>query len=217
MVVADFQLRDSGAFLFGSLNCGYLLLDVAGKVAQLIKLRIIAAVYYAAVLERCRRLILYGGVNQRFYVIDGVNTRADVHKQRRLRARKQAFELRQVRGACREGFVFPRACVAENNAGHHTLEVIYAGKLRRNVAGEHRVVQQRLHRVKALVNFDRIKQRAVDVRPQKPPPHGRVRLVEHPKQRAALFAAAHGFGKLQITARGQIKLHKRAVGIELHA
>ena len=201
MVVPNFQLRYAGAFLFGGLDCGYFIFYIARKVAQVVKLRIVPGVYNAAVLERRGRLLLYGGIYQRFYVVKGINPRANIRKQRRLRSHEQTFKLRQMRRARRKGFVFPGACVPENNAGHHPLKVMYSGKLRRNISGEHGVVQQCFNGIQAFINLYGIQQRTVDICPQKPPSHGGVGFVQHPKQRSALFPAPHGFRKLQIAAR----------------
>ena len=73
-----------------------------------------------------------------------------------------------------------------------------------------------LHGGKPCVDGVGIHQRLLDPGAQKALAHRSLGLVQHPQQRAALFAAAHRLGQFQIGAGHRRQAHILCVGVVLH-
>ncbi len=73
-----------------------------------------------------------------------------------------------------------------------------------------------LHGAKPRIDGLGVHQRLLDPGAQQPLAHRGFGLIQHPEQRAALFAAAHRLGQLQIGAGHRGQPHILGIGIVLH-
>lgn len=111
---------------------------------------------------------------------------------------------------------FPRRGRTVENPGGQALDVKHMGQRLFEVGAGNIGRVQRLHCGKPGIDGFCIHQRLLDPGTQHPFAHGSFGFIQNPKQRAALFPAAHGFGQLQIGTGHRRKPHVLGIGVVLY-
>ena len=214
LVVADLELLCARALALALLEFGDGLRAVIAHVAQAVDLLAVAGAEDAALAHGKRRLVTDRAVDARAEIGERVHLR-NVAQRRTVHVLQQRRQLRQLRAAERQRVQIPPVGRAVHRARDKALHIADLPQAADQLAAQHALAHQLLHRAEAAADLHGAQQRTLDPCAQQAAAHGRFRLVEHPEEAAALFAGAEVFRQLQIAARGVVELHVVVVAQQL--
>ena len=179
---------------------------MVAHVAQAVDLLAVAGAEDAALAHGKRRLVADRAVDARAEIGERVHLR-DVAQRRTVHVLQQRRQLRQLRAAERQRVQVAPVGRAVHRARDKALHIADLPQAADQLAAQHTLAHQLLHRAEAAADLHGAQQRTLDPGAQQAAAHGRFRLVEHPEEAAALFAGAEVFRQLQVAARGVVQLH----------
>ena len=190
MVIANFQLGNAGLLPQAGFQLCQNALGVIADGAQLVHLGMVTLGNDAAILEGGGGVRVYCGINARLDILQRIDTCGQLGKLRAVAALRLLAQAGQAVAGLGKGVDFLRCGRAVHRAGHQALHVRDVVQFLGQVAAHHGLAHQRLHGVQAMVDELAGNKRLLDPAAQHSFAHGSAGLIQHPKQGAALFAAA---------------------------
>ena len=216
MVVADLQLGDAGLLPQAGFQLGQHTLGVVADGAQLVHLGVVALGDDAAVLQGGRCIRVHGRIDAGLDVLQRVDLLRQLCQLRAAAGRCLLPEDRQMLTGLGQRIDFLWGGRTIDRAGHQALHVGNVVQLVGQVAAHDGLPHKALHRVEALVDELAGQQRLLDPAAQHALAHGRAGLVQHPEQRAPLFAAAQRLGEFQIGPGDRRQTHELRLVVGHH-
>ena len=206
LVIAHLQLFDAGALALARLQLGHQAGAVVAHVPQPVHLFAVAGAQDAALAHREGGIVADRLADARTDVAQRVHG-GDLPQLQRRERREQLTQPRQRGAAQPQGPQIAPARRAVDDAADQALHIGDLPQGHGQLAPGDVVPVQLVHGGEAAFDGHRAQQRPLDPGAQHAPAHGGLGLVQHPQQRAALFAAAQRLGQLQIAAGGPVQLH----------
>ena len=161
-----------------------------------------------AILEGRGRFRVHRRINTGLDVLQRIDLYCQFSKLRAAAGLSQPAQAGQPVAGLGQRIDFLGCGRAVNRAGHQAFHIRNVTQLFGQVAAGHGLLDKALHSVQAVVDECTGNKRLLDPAAQHTLAHGCTGLIQHPEQRAPLFAAAQRLGQLQIGAGHGRKTHE---------